>query len=109
MSSAAISPLSTLVPPASLEALCRRWQIRELMLFGSALRDDFSPESDLDLVVDFLPGAEPSLYDLAGLAEELEALAARPIDLHTLRSVQSDRNRLRRRRILETVVPVYVA
>lgn len=102
-------PSATPIPASSLEALCRRWRIRKLLLFGSALRSDFSPESDLDLVVDFLPGTEPTLYDLAGLAEELEALVKRPVDLHTLRSVESDRNRLRRRRILETVVPVYAA
>jgi predicted nucleotidyltransferase len=104
-----VSPLTAAIPPSSLDALCRRWQIRELLLFGSALRDDFSAESDLDLVVDFLPGADPTLYDLATLAVELEVLTGRRIDLHTLRGVEGDRNRLRRRRIVETMVPVYVA
>lgn len=97
------------VAPALLEALCRRWQVRELLLFGSALRDDFSARSDLDLVVDFLPGAEPTLWDLAALAGELETLTGRRVDLHTLRGVEGDRNRLRRRRILQTMVPVYAA
>jgi predicted nucleotidyltransferase len=102
-------PSAISIPPSLLEALCRRWRIRELQLFGSALRNDFSTGSDLDLVVDFLPGAEPSLYDLASLAGELEALAGRRVDLHTLRGVEGDRNRLRRREILGTMVPVYVA
>ena len=95
--------------PAQLDALCRRWRVRELLLFGSALRDDFTAESDLDLVVDFLPGAEPTLWELAALAAELEALTGRRVDLHTLRGVEGDRNRLRRRRILGTMVPVYAA
>jgi len=102
-------PSAISIRPSSLEALCRRWRIRKLLLFGSALRDDFSDTSDLDLVVDFLPGAEPSLYDLVSLAGELETLAGRRIDLHTLGGVEGDRNRLRRREILETMVPVYVA
>lgn len=55
------------------------------------------------------PGAEPALYDFAALAEELEALTGRRIDLHTLRGVEGDRNRLRRKQILGTMVPVYVA
>ncbi len=104
-------PLIHAVPvaPALLEALCRRWRVRELLLFGSALRDDFSAESDLDLVIDFLPGDERTLWDLAALAGELEALTGRRVDLHTLRGVENDRNRLRRRRILQTMVPVYAA
>ena len=67
----------------------------------------FSDESDLDLVVDFLPGAETTLWDLATLASELEVLTGRRVDLHTLRGVEQDRNRLRRSRILETMVPIY--
>jgi len=104
-----VSLLKVSIAPSSLEALCRRWHVRELLLFGSAVRDDFSEESDLDLVVDFLPDAEPTLYDLAALDEELEALTGRRVDLHTLRGVENDRNRLRRRQILGTMVPVYVA
>lgn len=109
MPSVAISPLNACIPPDSLEALCRCWQVRELLLFGSAVRGDLGHESDLDLVVDFLPGAEPSLYDLAAMAIALESLAGRRIDLHTLRGVKADRNRLRRKQILGTMVPVYVA
>ncbi len=107
-------PFATPIPavpvsPTDFGALCQRWRIRTLLLFGSALRDDFSDASDLDLVVDFLPGAEPTLWDLAALARELEALTGRRVDLHTLRGVEQDRNRLRRSRILETMVPIYAA
>ncbi|KAF5048259.1 hypothetical protein DSECCO2_451960 [anaerobic digester metagenome] len=107
-------PFATPIPavpvaPADLGPLCRRWRVRTLLLFGSALRDDFSDASDLDLVVDFLPGAEPTLWELAALASELEVLTGRRVDLHTLRGVEQDRNRLRRSRILETMVPIYAA
>lgn len=104
-----VFPSRASIFPSSIEAVCRRWQVRELFLFGSAVRDDFTERSDIDLVVDFLSDAEPTIYDLAALVEELEDLIGRRIDLHTLRGVENDRNRLRRKEILGTMVPVYVA
>ncbi|MBI3736164.1 nucleotidyltransferase domain-containing protein, partial [Candidatus Sumerlaeota bacterium] len=63
-------------PPIQLQqddiaALCRKWGIRELSLFGSALRDDFSPESDMDFLVSYKPAARPNLAAWIAIKEEL--------------------------------------
>lgn len=71
----------TKLPISELEALCRRYQVRELSLFGSALRDDFGPESDIDLLVEFEPDARIGFMELGRLEQELEALLGFPIDL----------------------------
>jgi hypothetical protein len=87
-----------LIPdPSRIEALCRRWAIRELSLFGSATRDDFSPSSDVDVFVSFRPGAVWSLFDLEGLREELEGIYGREVELVEMEAV---RNPYRRRPIL---------
>jgi predicted nucleotidyltransferase len=69
------------VPVARLAALCRRYHVRELALFGSALREDFSANSDIDLLVEFEPHAEIGFWDLSGLQIELEQLVGRRVDL----------------------------
>jgi len=58
-----------------------RYQVAELAVFGSALRDDFTSTSDVDLLVTFLPGAEVSLFDLVDMGDELSRLLGRPVDL----------------------------
>jgi hypothetical protein len=65
----------------ALAEFCRKWRVRELSLFGSALRDDFGPESDLDFLVSFDPEAPWSLWDLMEIKEELEVLFGRRLDL----------------------------
>jgi predicted nucleotidyltransferase len=64
-----------------LKELCRRYGVRELSLFGSAARGEARPNSDLDLLVEFLPEAEPGLLDHAGLMLDLAALLGRKVDL----------------------------
>jgi predicted nucleotidyltransferase len=67
---------------AELEALCRRFQVRRLEVFGSAATGDFGEESDLDFLVEFEPPAGPGYADrYFGLLEALEALFGRPVDL----------------------------
>ena len=94
------------LPLAALEALCRRWKVQELALFGSVLREDFSPKSDVDVLVKFEPEAIWSLWDLISMREELEGLLERKVDL-----VEKDavRNPFRRREILNTHQVVYAA
>lgn len=62
---------------------CRRHRIRRLALFGSVLRDDFRPDSDVDVLVEFEPGATPGLIRLAGMEIELTELLGRKADLRT--------------------------
>jgi hypothetical protein len=69
------------IPKRELAALCRRHRVRELRLFGSAARAEARPASDLDLLVDFEPGAKVGFLALARLARELSLLLGRPVDL----------------------------
>lgn len=72
-----------------LADFCRRWGISELALFGSVLRDDFDPaRSDVDVLVDFEPGAGLDFFDLLTMAEELETIFGRRVDLVTKRSLR---------------------
>src|SRR5258708_12656435 len=68
-------------PSEQLQALCRRWKIRELSLFGSQARDDAGPDSDVDLLVEYEPPADWSLLDTARLRSELAELLGRPLAL----------------------------
>lgn len=65
---------------------CRKWHVTELALFGSVLRDDFRPDSDVDVYVTFEEGYSPGLYIVA-MKDELEAMFGRPVDLGTKRSL----------------------
>jgi predicted nucleotidyltransferase len=69
------------VPREQLAAFCRRQHIRRLALFGSVLRDDFRPESDVDVLVEFEPDQVPGLLRLAGMEQELSQLFGRRVDL----------------------------
>jgi hypothetical protein len=71
----------TQVEEAELADLCRRYGVRELSLFGSAVRNEMRPDSDLDLLVEFLPEAQVDLVDYAGLMLDLSRLLGRKVDL----------------------------
>jgi len=71
------------LPKERIEEFCKRHHIRKLSLFGSALRDDFSPESDLDLLVEFDPAHIPGLIRLAGMEIELSEILGRKVDMRT--------------------------
>jgi hypothetical protein len=88
---------------------CRRWKITEFSLFGLVLRDDFRPDSDIDVLVSFSPEAEWGLFEHAAMQEELAAMFNRKVDLITRRAVEHSHNPLRRRIILESTQPYYVA
>lgn len=92
-----------------LSDLCRRWQVAELSLFGSALSGRLTPQSDVDLLVTFLPSAKWSLLDHAAMQSELEVLFRRPVDLVSRRGVERSRNPIRRKAILSSSRPIYAA
>jgi predicted nucleotidyltransferase len=89
-----------------LAELCRKWKVTEFSLFGSILRDDFGPDSDIDVLVVFQPEAPWSLWDLMDMKEELEVLFGRPVDMVEKEAL---RNPWRKRRILSTYEVVYAA
>jgi hypothetical protein len=92
-----------------ISEFCHRWKITEFALFGSVLRDDFRPDSDVDVLVRFEPEAHHSLFDLVHMQEELKAVFGREVDLVDRRSVESSENYIRRRHILSTAEAIHVA
>lgn len=97
------------VPKDKITDFCRRWKITEFSLFGSALRDDFGPGSDVDVLVSFADDAGWSLFDLVTMQEELKQLLGREVDLVERQAVENSENYIRRRHILSAVETVYVA
>lgn len=75
--------MSVRVDKAAIAEFCRKNGIRKLAIFGSALREDFGPQSDLDVLVEFQPGVHAGLLRLAHLEEELSQLLGRKVDLNT--------------------------
>jgi len=90
-----------------IAAFCRRWGVAQLALFGSVLRGDFRPDSDVDVLVSFAPDASPSLFDLVRMRSELHWIFGREVDLVSRRGIQASRNRLRRQEILSSAEVVY--
>jgi predicted nucleotidyltransferase len=88
---------------------CRQWKIAEFSLFGSVLREDFSAESDVDVLVTFSGDAQWSLFDHIDMQDELGVLLGRKVDLVTRRAVERSKNRTLRNAILESAEPFYVA
>ena len=94
------------LPLYRIAAFCERWKITEFALFGSVLREDFRPDSDVDVLVSFQPRAPWSLWDLVEMQEELGAIFGRPVDLIEKEGL---RNPYRRHEILSTRRVVYAA
>lgn len=100
---------SITIPSKQIEAFCRKWKIVELNLFGSVLREDFRPDSDVDVLVSFALDADWGLLDHEIMEEELAAILGRDVDLVTRRSVERSTNRFRREAILNTAEAIYAA
>lgn len=97
------------VPQEEIEAFCRRHRIRRLSLFGSVLRDDFGPDSDVDVLVDFDRGVDMGLLEIVSMERELSEILRRKADLVDCEEVRRSGNYIRRRHILSTAETVYVA
>jgi uncharacterized protein len=91
-------------PPEQITELCQRWKITEFALFGSILREDFRPDSDIDVLVTFAPNDGWSLFDVMNLQRELEAIVHRTVDLVEKRDLK---NPFRRSEILRTHQVIY--
>ncbi|MDP2974834.1 MAG: nucleotidyltransferase family protein [Anaerolineales bacterium] len=97
------------LPKEQIADFCRRWRIEELSIFGSALREDFRPDSDVDVLVRFSPEASWGLFDLMRMEEELKAIFGREVDLVERSAVEHSRNYVRRKAILNNLEPIYAA
>jgi len=92
-----------------LADFCLRWKITELALFGSALRDDFGPDSDVDMLVAFAPSADWSLLDHIRMEQELSSLLGREVHLVSRRDIDRSENWVRRREIQRTAQVVHAS
>ena len=88
------------ITPDAFRSFCEKWAITEVSLFGSILRDDFGPDSDVDLLVTYAPDAGWSLLDVIGAKQELEELIGRNVDLVDRHGVERSENPYRRTAIL---------
>jgi uncharacterized protein len=102
-----VEPLG--VSEEQIAEFCRRWRIVELSLFGSVLRGDFRPDSDVDVLVVFASDAPHSLFGLAAMENELSRMFDRKVDLVEKRAIERSENYIRRRGILSNAKVVYAA
>ena len=94
------------IPMGRVAEFCQRNRIRRLALFGSVLRDDFTPESDVDVLVEFEPGARVGLAFIT-VQDELSRILGRRVDMSTFEGVEGSRNWLLRAEILDSAEVVY--
>lgn len=102
-----MSELPVQLPADRLAALCERWKVARLAVFGSVLRADFRPDSDVDFLATFAPDSRWSLLDLAGMQCELEDMVGRRVDLVDAAALARSKRVRRRDTILSSAVPVY--
>lgn len=100
---------SVAIPKTKIAEFCRKWGVVEFSLFGSVLRKDFRPDSDIDVMVAFSPDAAVTLFDIVRMEEELEEILGRKVDLVIKETIERSRNYLRRRAILESREVIYAA
>lgn len=93
------------IPQEKIAEFCRRHYIRRLALFGSALRDNFTPDSDVDVLVEFEPGTRVGMIRLAGIELELSSILGRKVDMNTPGFI----SKYFRNQVLEEAEDQYVA
>ena len=94
------------LPRKEIEEFCKRWSITEFSVFGSVLRDDFQPDSDIDVLVSIDPNAHIGLFEIAEMKIELEKMFKRPVDFVEKEGLV---NPYRRKEILGTAQVIYAA
>ena len=88
--------------PETLRHFCEKWGVAELAVFGSVLRDDFHPDSDIDFLVTWAPGVQRTWRDIWAMKQELETLYDREVGLAQRQVVEADQNEFRRAAILNS-------
>jgi uncharacterized protein len=94
-------------PREKLESFCHKWKIAELALFGSILREDFGPESDVDILVTFEESANWGLFEHSEMEEELSELLGKKVDLVSRRGIENSQNWIRKNEILGNRERIY--
>jgi predicted nucleotidyltransferase len=101
-----MGPLPIAIALLDIEAFCRKWRVKELSVFGSILREEFGPASDVDVLVDLLPDHGLGLYEWVEMRDELRKIFGRDVDLVAKGGL---RNPFRRREILRTARVLYAS
>ena len=96
------------LPMDKIADFCRRWRIAEFALFGSVIRDDFRPDSDIDVLITFVSDVDVS-PDRLVMRQELEAMFGHRVDLVFRRVIEHDSNYILRKAILRTAKVIYAA
>ncbi len=91
----------------AIRDFCRRWKVRELSVFGSILRDDFRPDSDVDFLIEWMDDTEWDLFDLVHMQRNLKKIVGRPVDLLTRYSVEHDPSIAFRQSVLSGTERIY--
>lgn len=102
-------PFQIKAPKDKIADFCQRNYIRGLALFGSALREDWGPGSDIDVLVEFEREYKPGLMELVEMQEELTKIFGQKVDLVERQAVEKSENYIRKRHILESAESIYVA
>ena len=107
METISLGPVS--VDRAMLAKVCRKWGIGSVALFGSSTRDDFTPNSDIDLLIEYLPGVRHSLFQYGYMTDDFAKVFGREVDLVHAEGIRKSRNPIRREHILSSARKFYNA
>jgi predicted nucleotidyltransferase len=97
------------VSQKAIAEFCQRWHIIEFAVFGSVLRSDFRPDSDIDVLVTFAPEAKRGLTETLQMQDELKAMFDREVDFIVKTALEKSQNWLRRQTILDSAQVIYAA
>lgn len=97
------------LPTPEIISFCEKWKITEMSVFGSALREDFGPDSDVDVLITFSQDATWTLMDMVDASDQLAVMFGRPVDLVTKPAIERSQNWLRRAEILNSAEQIYRA
>jgi len=95
------------LPMDAIRAFCQRWNVSEFALFGSVLHDDFNADSDVDVMITFADRSGMTLFRLMTMTEELEALFGRKVDLITRQNIETSRNYVVRKQVLNNAQVIF--
>ena len=97
------------IPYEALREFCERWEITEISLFGSVLREDFRSDSDIDVLVSFAEDTQWTLFDMVQMQDELKEIFGRDVDLVSRRGLEASRNHLRKKNIIDSTEVIHAS
>ena len=104
-----MTPANLKIDDAAIADFCRRWKIKQLAVFGSAVSGNLRPDSDIDLLVTFAPDAGWTMFDHYQMENELTEMLAREVDLVSIQALNENPNPVYREQILHSAKVLYVA